>query len=260
MHSSWLVRALQEESPAVQRLVAASVPESLAHSIQAGLLLDSQDLVTERPVQPMFREWVMGLWTERLVGAQAARDDDPPALVAICGLSARAGYRLCRMAGLAKTILAAEKPGERTRSRISREPVIGMNGFAGRLDWRSDFSGIPRLRARADVQSASNQAAAAPSCRADRAVHVGEAAGRFRAVPPAVGARALAILDRQAHPFAHVRPIEQGAGHSSRRGSGLEIGMGTAHAGRTADRPLARSKRRRRGSITVSRDALILNP
>ena len=42
VHASWLVRALEEESPAVQRLVAASVPESLRHSIQAGLLLDGR--------------------------------------------------------------------------------------------------------------------------------------------------------------------------------------------------------------------------
>jgi hypothetical protein len=146
VHSSWLVRALQEESPAVKRLVAASVPEELRDPIQAGLLLDSQDLVTERPVQPMFRQWVMGLWTERLVGGEAARDDDPPALVALCGLSARAGYRLCRMAGMAKSILAMEKPG---KGRVNAADRERDGWFQGRLDATdSEF----RSRARDDVQ------------------------------------------------------------------------------------------------------------
>jgi hypothetical protein len=147
VHPSWLVRALQEESPAVKRLVVASVPESLRHALQAGLLLDSLDLATERPVGPMFHEWVMGLWTERLVGAQAARGDDPPALVAIWELSARAGYRLCRMAGLAKTILAVVVPGEgRTRPSERDE---WFRGRLGTID--SEF----RTRARTDVHSIS---------------------------------------------------------------------------------------------------------
>jgi hypothetical protein len=145
VHPSWLVRALQEESPAVKRLVVASVSESLRHPLQAGLLLDSLDLATERPVQPMFREWVMGLWTERLVGAEAARGDDPPALVAICGLSARAGYRLCRMAGLAKTTLAVEKPGKGSARQSERERAQWLRGRLGTMD--SEFL----ARARTDV-------------------------------------------------------------------------------------------------------------
>jgi hypothetical protein len=147
VHPSWLVRALQEESPAVKRLVVASVPDSLRHALQAGLLLDSQDLVTERPVGPMFREWVMGLWTERLVGAEAARGDDPPALVAICGLSARAGYRLCRMAGLAKTILAAKKPGKGRTPESESERDEWFRGRLGTID--SEFG----VRAGTDVHS-----------------------------------------------------------------------------------------------------------
>jgi hypothetical protein len=131
VHPSWLVRALQEESPSVKRLVTASVPESLTNSLQAGLLLDSQDLMTERPVHPVFREWVMGLWTERLVGGERARDDDLPALAAICRLSARAGYRLCRMAGVAKSIVALEKPEE---GRTNQIECLRDEWFHGRLD------------------------------------------------------------------------------------------------------------------------------
>ena len=147
VHPSWLLRALQEESPAVKRLVVASVSESLRHPLQAGLLLDSLDLATERPVQPMFRDWAMGLWTERLVGAEAARDDDPPALVAICGLSARAGFRLCRMAGLAKTILSVEKPRKPSTQQPGRERDEWFRGRLGAVE--AEFA----ARARADVNS-----------------------------------------------------------------------------------------------------------
>jgi len=145
VHPTWLVRALQEESPSVKRLVTASVPESLTNSLQAGLLLDSQDLMTERPVQPIFREWVMGLWTERLVGGERARDDDLPALAVICRLSARAGYRLCRMAGVAKSIVAVEKAEEERTNRLER---LRDDWFHGRLD-----SLDPEFRARAHADA-----------------------------------------------------------------------------------------------------------
>jgi hypothetical protein len=147
VHPSWLVRALREESPAVKRLVAASVPESQRQSLQAGLLLDSNDLLTERPVQPIFREWVMGLWTERLVGGDPTRDSDPPAMAAICGLSARASYRLCRMVGLAKSILAADKPAKGRTQQLQRERDAWFHGCLLASD--PEF----RARARGDVQS-----------------------------------------------------------------------------------------------------------
>jgi hypothetical protein len=127
--------------------VAASVPEPLRHSLQAGLLLDAQDIVSERPVLPIVREWVMGLWTERLLGGERARADDPPAIVAICALSARAGYRLCRMAGLAKMLLAADKPPS---GRIRESQRMRAEWLGGRLAaTEAEF----KTRARADVQA-----------------------------------------------------------------------------------------------------------
>ena len=122
VHASWLVRALQEESPAVQRLVAGSVPEPLRDSLQAGLLLDAQDISPDHAVDSSCREWVMGLWTERLLGGERARRDDSPALLAVCRLSNRAGYRLCRVAGLGKMIVAGVNPAKAAggESRLSR--------------------------------------------------------------------------------------------------------------------------------------------
>ncbi|MFI5457703.1 MAG: hypothetical protein ACHRXM_19860 [Isosphaerales bacterium] len=116
VHPSWWVRALLEESPAVQRVVTASLPESLRHIVQAGLLLDSQDLKSDRAVAPEVLGWVLGLWTERLVGGEPERPDDPPAIIALSRLSPRAGYGLCRLVGFCKMLLAGQKPGgERAR-------------------------------------------------------------------------------------------------------------------------------------------------
>ena len=122
VHPSWCVRALREESPAVQRLVTASLARlSLRDHLQTGLLLDSRDLVSERAAAPDVASWVMALWTERLVGGEAERADDLPAVIVLARLSPRAGYRLCRLAGLCKLILAGQPPrghaGTSERSR-----------------------------------------------------------------------------------------------------------------------------------------------
>ena len=79
----------------------------------------------------------MGLWTERLVGGEASRPDDSPALVAVCGLSTRAGYRLCRMAGLGKMILAGVKPAK----AADRAHHASRAGVAARPAWR-ERSGV----------------------------------------------------------------------------------------------------------------------
>jgi hypothetical protein len=128
VHSTWLVRALQEESPAVQRLVAASVPESIRHSIQAGLLLDSQDIAPDRAVDPTYRDWVMGLWAERLLGSEPLRPDDSPALLAVCRLSSREGYRLCRVMGIGKLILAGENRDDGARGPLRSARAEWLRG------------------------------------------------------------------------------------------------------------------------------------
>jgi hypothetical protein len=110
VHPSWWVRALVDESPAVQRVATAALPESVRHPVQAGLLLDTQDLLTERTPPPEVMDWVLALWTERLVGGEPERPDDPPAIVALSRFSPRAGYGLCRLAGFCKLLLAGQKP------------------------------------------------------------------------------------------------------------------------------------------------------
>ncbi len=160
VHPSWLVRALREESPAVQRFVAASLEGSLRHQLQAGLLLDSRDLMSERAAAPEVAQWVMALWSERLVGGDATRPDESAVLIVLGGLSPRAGYRLCRMAGFCKLILAGEPPDGRGDARES----VRRDWLAIRLAHAE-----PALRelARADVD-ASRSSRLAPRRHAAR--------------------------------------------------------------------------------------------
>src|SRR5262249_61598380 len=96
LHPSWWARGLREESPAVRRAVVAAAPEPIRARVQADLLLDNDDLRAERPADPEVLEWACSLWTERLVGGEPRKADDPPIIVAMSGLSLRDSYRLCR--------------------------------------------------------------------------------------------------------------------------------------------------------------------
>ena len=124
VHPSWWIRALQEESPAVRRAVAASFPPASRHQVQAGLLLDSRDLRSERPALPEVMQWILSLWSERLVGGEDERADDPPAIIVLSRLSLRTGYRLCRVAGLYKVLLA-NRLRELTLTRSINRGSIG---------------------------------------------------------------------------------------------------------------------------------------
>jgi hypothetical protein len=157
VHPSWWVRALREESPTVRRVVVAAAPEPVRNPVQTGLLLDNDDLRTDRTPDPDVLAWVMSLWSERLVGGGPVRSDDPPAIVALSGLSPRAGYCLCHCAGIAKLALAGRAaldhdttPAGRARGEWLRDRLA----FAGpefaavaRHDVKA-FQGtkLPRLR------------------------------------------------------------------------------------------------------------------
>jgi hypothetical protein len=146
VHPSWWIRALQEESPAVQRVVVASVAESLRFRLQAGLLLDSRDLLSERAAAPEVASWVLSLWNERLVGGEAERADDSPAIIMLSRLSPRAGYRLCRQAGLCKLFLAETKKGGQAHATL-RPRLDWLKGPLAAADLDT------RICARGDVES-----------------------------------------------------------------------------------------------------------
>ena len=108
VHPSWWARGLREESPSVRRAVVAAAPEPIRGRVQSELLLDNDDLRAERPADPEALAWACSLWTERLVGGDPRRADDPPVIVAMSGLPLGAAYRLCRYAGELKLAMAGE--------------------------------------------------------------------------------------------------------------------------------------------------------
>ena len=89
-----------------------------------------QDLTSERTPSPEVLNWALTLWTERLVGGEAERADDQPAIILLSRVSPRAGYRICRLAGLCKLIIAGQEDGKnaRPRERARREWLDGRLG------------------------------------------------------------------------------------------------------------------------------------
>jgi hypothetical protein len=149
VHPSWWVRALQEESPAVQRIVAASAPALVSQPVRDGLLLDAQDMAVPRSISPEVLSWTLALWTERLVGGEPERPDDPPALLVFSRMSLRAGYRLCQMMGIAKGVLAGQDPGNHTPGPADRARWEWLQTRLASVDLRF------RVQAETDVQSIS---------------------------------------------------------------------------------------------------------
>ena len=112
----------------MRRAVVAAAPEPIRGQVQSALLLDNDDLRAERPADPEVLAWALSLWTERLVGGEPGRPDDPPVIAAMSGLSPRAGYRLCRYAGELKLALDGPHAGGLAprvrrvgRSRVRRD-------------------------------------------------------------------------------------------------------------------------------------------
>jgi hypothetical protein len=102
IHPTWLLRAVQDESPAVRAIVAAHGPPAvrLALSARGGLARP------DRPPHPEALAWVSALWTERLVGGAIECADDPAAIVALTRPSPLEAYRLWHAAGEVKALLA----------------------------------------------------------------------------------------------------------------------------------------------------------
>ena len=102
VHPSWYVRALQDESPAVRRVVAGATAGPLRSTLLRGLGLDPADLAPDHADHPEAHRIALALWTERLVGDLPGRDDDPDAIVVLSTLGLVGLYRLLRLCGLAK--------------------------------------------------------------------------------------------------------------------------------------------------------------
>ncbi len=107
VHSSWWIRALQDESPAVRRFVMQHGPAQILAAVRDRL--DPERDPVETPARdPAVTDWVFSLTGERLVGGEPICWDEPPAIVALAALSARKLYYLVHATGQAKSVLAED--------------------------------------------------------------------------------------------------------------------------------------------------------
>jgi hypothetical protein len=150
VHPSWFVRALQEESPAVRRIVLGATPEPLRSDLIRGVGLNPSDLAPDGPVDPEARDVALALWTERLVGDLPPDENDPPVIRALTTLGPFALYRLFRLCGLAKRSII---PGA---SILASRPRMAARFDAFRARLAGPFD--PRL-----VQLAANEWASTES-------------------------------------------------------------------------------------------------
>jgi hypothetical protein len=110
VHSTWWTRALQDESPAVRSFIALHGPAPVCAAARDGLSIGREAVESHLP-DPAVAGWVLSLSTERLVGGEPVRFNEPPVLVALAALSSRELYRLSHASGQAKAALAGDPHG-----------------------------------------------------------------------------------------------------------------------------------------------------
>ncbi len=110
IHPTWWIRALQHESPAVKRFIALHGHAQVSAAARSGPGIGREADESRHP-DPAVAGWVLSLSTERLVGGEPVRHDEPPAIVALAALSSRELYRLSHAAGQAKAALAGDADG-----------------------------------------------------------------------------------------------------------------------------------------------------
>lgn len=130
IHPSWWLRALKEETAAVQRAVVANVPEAIRPPLLAQLGLSSEDLSLDLPPHPEALKAALAVWAERLVGDWPDRDD-PLVIQAITRLDLSEVTQLMAATGLAKSTLAGAHlaPAE-LRSSTRGLPLKVRTAFA----------------------------------------------------------------------------------------------------------------------------------
>jgi hypothetical protein len=100
--------------------VVRASPEPLRSRLARELLLDTVDLTPDHDAAAGPAAWAFSLWTERLVGDLAERDDDPLVIVVLSRRPLRPLLRLLRLIGACKQSLAGGPPGSRPGSPTAR--------------------------------------------------------------------------------------------------------------------------------------------
>jgi hypothetical protein len=110
VHSTWWIRALKDESPAVRRAIERHGPAQQSPAAREEPRIEREAIESHNP-DPTVAGWVLALATERLVGGEPVRSDEPAAIVALVALSSRELYRLSHATGQSKTVLAGDPQG-----------------------------------------------------------------------------------------------------------------------------------------------------
>ncbi len=136
IHKSWYIRALQDESPAVRRVVVSAAQEPLRTALIGALGLADADLISDHPADPGAYEVALTLWTERLVGDVSPRHDDAAAVRALTTLGPVGLYRLLRLCGLAKCIVGGDAAIAST-GRVTTDRLVALRcRLTGPIDAR----------------------------------------------------------------------------------------------------------------------------
>jgi hypothetical protein len=134
VHSSWLARAGQDESPAVARL------------------LDGNDVAAD----PRIAAWTRTLAAERLVGGEPPAENDPPAVAALAGLPLRELHRLACAIGEVKLALVDDPDAAIRRGRPDGDRRPWFRERVGALLGGGDAETIRRWAAREVERTASS--------------------------------------------------------------------------------------------------------
>lgn len=142
VHSSWWIRALQDESPAVRRAVSAYGSLPVRGAAAAAFGFRPGELEGGLPPSTEVLEWVLALWTERLVGGEPPQTAEAPVILALSTLSPLLLYRLCQTIGVARTTLAGDP----------ETMLVGQHAWAAEQAWFQSWfqeqfeAAEPRLR------------------------------------------------------------------------------------------------------------------
>ena len=101
----------KDESPAVRRLIASHGPLPVQKAASAAFGFSPSALEESRSPNPEILDWVLALWTERLVGGEPPRSAEPPVILALSCLSPPLLYRLCHAIGQARIALLGDPQG-----------------------------------------------------------------------------------------------------------------------------------------------------
>jgi hypothetical protein len=138
VHWSWWVRALRDESPSVQAVVADHADPAMRTVLHAALGLGPTAPGPSREPDSDALRWALALWDERVLRDLPEWPGDPPVILALCRLDFWEVVALARASGLAKWALAeADAPPRRAAARDRYDDF--------QRHWRA--SGLPDLAA-----------------------------------------------------------------------------------------------------------------